>query len=139
MKHAVRLAALTCALVMSGSAMAQPNAPGDIVARAPSKGLGWITTHGPDVAGRYTVSVDVNGIDPTTEAGWSRMARRAAHGVTELCNVAGAHTFVLGTRDDVRDNCLDEGRNSALSQMQRARDAAKRGEEISSLGVSYGG
>lgn len=139
MKHAVGLAALVCALVTGGSAIAQPNAPGDIVARAHSQRLGWITTQGPDAAGRYAVAVDVSGIDPTTQAGWTRMARRAAHGVNELCDVAGAKTFVLGTRDAVRESCLDEGRNSALSQMQQARDAARRGVEVSSLGVSFGG
>jgi UrcA family protein len=111
----------------------------DIVARGTSHRLGWITTMGPDAAGRTTVAIDIAGIDPATPEGWARMARRVDHGVGTLCDKVGAAVWVAGYHDPVRESCLNEGRADAQVQMEQARAAALRGQKVATLGLNYSG
>lgn len=137
MRQAAALAAMAFALATTVPARAETS-PDDIVARGAQR-LGWITTRGPDDAGRYSVAIDIAGIDPATPEGWARIGWRVDHGVGQLCDRVGAKPMVAGYYDPVQRECLNDGRAQAQVQMEQARAAALRGEKVAMLGFGFGG
>jgi len=141
MRKVFALAAAGIALVAANGVRAETGsaagASSDIVARGHVNRLGWMTMVGPDAAGQYAVIIDIAGIDPATDAGWARISRRVDNGVGQLCDAVGARPLVMGYYDATQRACLSEGRAMAQTQMERARDAALRGEKVAMLGIDW--
>ena len=97
---------------------------------------GWLTSSGPDAAGRYQVAISIADVDPASEAGWSVMESRVARGSVVLCDISAEQPQVKGYFNGGERRCWSDAREAGLRQMTAAREASRQGRPVAVLGMA---
>lgn len=134
---------MTGAVLLASLLLAQSAAPvastegSTITARAPNhRHNGWLTSAGPDAQGRYTVWINIADLDASQAAGERAMTARLERATAVLCDISAEQPQIPGFYNRGQRQCWSGTREQALDQVTRARDAAREGRRLSTLGVS---
>ena len=135
--------ARTLALALSAALLAVPSlatadqmstAPATVI--APRQGSSWLSTAGPDAAGRYSVRVSIADLNPATAQGWAAMQRRAQRAALALCDATADGADMKGFYNAGERQCQQASTAAALGQMSAARAADAAGQPVAIIGIS---
>jgi len=136
---------MTAMLLIAGALLSQAALPAasaghdvaadnnSITATARVHRNGWLTTSSAD--GQYMASVNVADLDLTTGAGQSAMNLRLRKATAALCEMSGEQPQIRGFYNPGARECWRKTEEQASMQMTSARNAARQGKAVTTLGL----
>jgi UrcA family protein len=94
---------------------------------------GWLTTSATD--GQYQAWVNIADLDLTTGGGMSAMNSRVRKATSALCEMSADGPQVRGFYNPGARECWRKAEDQASTQMVSARDAARQGKAVTTLGL----